>query len=222
MGFRRSDLQEAFFVPGSYPFRVWGYGTTDPLEDVLGRDYFRAAGGLMHPGDLIYVSMRPPYAPGARPRQQNVPVSLRSQVSSTPGDVRMALVMVRTGENGAPSVRLVQDFGCPDDPDAPSPPSHRRSLLPQRRRRRRPSAAAAARRGARRGRRRRWTADRSRPASVTSSRIPLAEIDARRRRCRMHGRSQMRAAPAPSEIHMPMTLSKVPGVATATRGRLHH
>jgi hypothetical protein len=31
MGFRRSDLQEAFFVPGSYPFRVWGYGTTDPL-----------------------------------------------------------------------------------------------------------------------------------------------------------------------------------------------
>jgi hypothetical protein len=73
----------------------------------------------MHPGDLIYVSMRPPYAPGAGPRQQNVPVSLRSQVSSTPGDVRMALVMVRTGENGAPSVRLVQDFGCPDDPDAP-------------------------------------------------------------------------------------------------------
>jgi hypothetical protein len=118
MGFRRSDLQEAFFVPGSYPFRVWGYGTTDPLEDVLGRDYFRAAGGLMHPGDLIYVSMRPSYTPGAGPRQQNVPVGLRSQVSSTPGDVRMALVMVRSGENGAPSVRLVQDFGCPDDPDA--------------------------------------------------------------------------------------------------------
>jgi hypothetical protein len=101
MGFRRSDLQEAFFVPGSRPFRVWGYGTTDPLEDVLGRDYFRSAGGLMHPGDLIYVAVRPPSAPGAGLRPQNVPVSLRSQAGSTPGDVRMALVMVRAGENGA-------------------------------------------------------------------------------------------------------------------------
>ena len=34
-------------------------------------------------------------------------------------EMRMALVMVRADENGAPSVRLVQDFGCPDDPDAP-------------------------------------------------------------------------------------------------------
>ena len=50
MGFRRSDLQEAFFVPGTHPFRVWGYGTTDPLEELLEGDYFRAAGGLMHPG----------------------------------------------------------------------------------------------------------------------------------------------------------------------------
>ena len=40
MGFRRSDLQEAFFVPGTHPFRVWGYGTTDPLEELLGPDYF--------------------------------------------------------------------------------------------------------------------------------------------------------------------------------------
>jgi hypothetical protein len=54
MGFRRSDLQEAFFVPGSYSFRVWGYGTTDPLEDVLRQDYFRSAGGLVHAGDLIF------------------------------------------------------------------------------------------------------------------------------------------------------------------------
>jgi hypothetical protein len=35
MGFRRSDLQEAFFVPGTHAFRVYGYGTTDPLEEVL-------------------------------------------------------------------------------------------------------------------------------------------------------------------------------------------
>ena len=59
MGFRRSDLQEAFFVPGTHPFRVWGYGTTDPLEELLAPDYFRAAGDLMQAGDLIYVSVRP-------------------------------------------------------------------------------------------------------------------------------------------------------------------
>ena len=105
MGFRRSDLQEAFFVPGTHPFRVWGYGTTDPLRDLLGPDYFRAAGGLMQPGDLIYVSTRPRRErPGARET----------------GEVRMALVMVRAGERGAPSVRLVQDFGRPVDPDAGS------------------------------------------------------------------------------------------------------
>ena len=95
MGFRRSDLQEAFFVPGTHPFRVWGYGTTDPLEELLGRDYFRAAGGLMHPGDLIYVSVRP------RRERPDAPET---------GEVRMALVMVRAGERGAAaSVRLVQD-----------------------------------------------------------------------------------------------------------------
>jgi len=104
MGFRRSDLQEAFFVPGTHPFRVWGYGTTDPLEELLGRDYFRAAGGLMHPGDLIYISVRP------RPARAGAPET---------GETRMALVMVRGGDRGAPAVRLVQDLGGPDDPDAP-------------------------------------------------------------------------------------------------------
>jgi len=145
MGFRRSDLQEAFFVPGSYPFRVWGYGTTDPLEDVLQHDYFRSAGGLMHPGDLIYVAVRPPCAAAAGP------VSLRVQrqwaESAGPGSMRMALVMVKGGENGAPSVRLVQDYGCPDDPDAATPvaarpppaePAAPASATPRRRGRGRP------------------------------------------------------------------------------------
>ena len=103
MGFRRSDLQEAFFVPGTHPFRVWGYGTTDPLEELLGPDYFRAAGGLMQPGDLIYVSIRP------RRERPGAPDT---------GEVRMALVMVRAAERGAATVRLVQDFGRPVDPGA--------------------------------------------------------------------------------------------------------
>jgi hypothetical protein len=105
MGFRRSDLQEAFFVPGTHPFRVWGYGTTDRLEELLGPDYFRAAGGLMQPGDLIYVSIRP------RRERPGAPETAQ---------VRMAVVMVRPGERCGVAVRLVQDFGRPDDPDADS------------------------------------------------------------------------------------------------------
>jgi hypothetical protein len=51
MGFRRSDLQEAFFVPGTHAFRVYGYGTTDPLEEVLAPGYFAHGTGLLRPGD---------------------------------------------------------------------------------------------------------------------------------------------------------------------------
>ena len=131
-----------FSCRGSYPFRVWGYGTTDALEDVLARDYFRSAGGLMHPGDLIYVAVRPPSAAASGP------VSLRVQrqwaEAAGPGQMRMALVMVKGGENGAPSVRLVQDFGCPDDPDAPlaaAPAPTTVAAVPPRRGRGRPSGS---------------------------------------------------------------------------------
>jgi hypothetical protein len=102
MSFRRSDLQEAFFVPGTYPFRVWGYGTTDPLEEVLARDYFAVVRGLLRAGELIYVSTYPRTTRGSR---------------AAPGEPRVALVMVRADERDAEraggSVRLVQDFGGP-------------------------------------------------------------------------------------------------------------
>ena len=49
MGFRRNDLQEAFFVPGDHAFRVWGFSTTDCLADVLRPGYF-TVGGLLHAG----------------------------------------------------------------------------------------------------------------------------------------------------------------------------
>jgi hypothetical protein len=114
MVFRRSDLQEAFFVPGTHPFRVYGYGTTDPLEQVLAPDYFAAARGLLRAGELIYVS--------------TVPQDTRSG-RTAPGGPRMALVMVladeRDSERGGGSVRLVQDFGrpsdCPGTLQAPAP-----------------------------------------------------------------------------------------------------
>ena len=103
MTFRRSDLQEAFFVPGTYGFRVYGYGTADPLEQVLTPGYFEHGTGLLRPGDLIYVSICPPDT---------------RDVAAT-GEPRMALVMARSDERHpartAGSVRLVQDFGRPSD-----------------------------------------------------------------------------------------------------------
>jgi len=98
MAFRRSDLQEAFFVPCAHGFRVYGYGTVDPLEEVLTEGYFAAAGGQLRPGELIYVSTLP--RPGDRDGRDSR---------------RTALVMVRGGGRGADSVRLVQDFGRPTD-----------------------------------------------------------------------------------------------------------
>jgi hypothetical protein len=99
MSFRRSDLQEAFFVPGTHAFRVCGYGTSDTLEEVLAPGYLGAAGGLLRPGDLIYVRTRADGGPtaGAEPA------------------LRMALLMVLSGARGAVNVRLVQDFGRTDD-----------------------------------------------------------------------------------------------------------
>jgi len=105
MGFRRSDLQEAFFVAGTYGFRVWGYGTIDPLDEVLREGYFDAARGILCPGELMYVSMHP-----------------QTQTDGPEGEAtRVALVMVRHGERGAASVRLVQDFGGPDGPSTSLP-----------------------------------------------------------------------------------------------------
>jgi hypothetical protein len=104
MAFRRSDLQEAFFVPGTHPFRVWGYGTADPLEEVLSEGYFRIASGLLRQGELIYVSAR------SRRIGSN---------GAEPGEPHMALVMIGADERDASrvggSVRLVQDFGRPSD-----------------------------------------------------------------------------------------------------------
>ena len=45
MDFRRSDLQEAFFVPGTYALRVYGYGTPDALEECWRRAISRTAPG---------------------------------------------------------------------------------------------------------------------------------------------------------------------------------
>jgi hypothetical protein len=69
-------------------------------------------------------------------------------------EMRMALVMVRADENGAPSVRLVQDFGCPDDPDAPlagAPAPTTVAAVPPRRGRGRPSGGKTRKKGETKG-----------------------------------------------------------------------
>ena len=118
MSFRRSDLQEAFFVPGTHAFRARlapranhqgrpgaarGYGASDPLEAVLAPGYFGAANTLLQPGDLIYVRAR---------------ASGQGQGGASAAAVHMALLMVRAGPRGSVAVRLVQDFGRSDAPDA--------------------------------------------------------------------------------------------------------
>jgi hypothetical protein len=81
MAFRRSDLQEAFFVHRKHAFRVFGYGTGCGLEEVLAAGYFGAAGGS--------------YAPAIW--------SLGCPAGSKPA-VRMALPMVCAGARGAVNV----------------------------------------------------------------------------------------------------------------------
>jgi hypothetical protein len=119
MVFRRSDLQEAFFVPGTHAFRVWGYGTTDPLEAVLAPDYFAAARGVLRAGELIYVATWPRAGQGDR---------------AEPGEARLALVAVGAPEpareRASASVRLVQDFGRADDPAGPRAASQAEPNLP--------------------------------------------------------------------------------------------
>ena len=115
MGYRQSDLQPAFDVSGAHPFRIWGYGTADPLEEVLGPGYMRSGASILRPGDLIYVRTCP-RRDGASGRQLD--------------ETRVALLMVVGWERSAMRLRLVQDFGRPEDGSMPARASEARPVAP--------------------------------------------------------------------------------------------
>lgn len=123
MGFRRSDLQEAFFVPGSHAFRIWGYGTADPLAEVLQPGYLGVGRPTLTPGDLLWVragclEVTPPGRPNGA-------------IAHPAGPPQMALLAVSGfTPNGNASLRLVQDLSLPPVADAPSEPTNPSQPLP--------------------------------------------------------------------------------------------
>ena len=107
MALRSHGLRDAFEAQGEAGFMAWTYGTYDPLETVLRPGYFNGF-GRFKPGDLLYV--------GTSPRPESSPWATQH----TGSDIRRALLMVRgKDDQGRTLVRLVQDYGGPDDGDAP-------------------------------------------------------------------------------------------------------
>jgi hypothetical protein len=130
MGYRQSDLQPAFDGAGTHPFRIWCYGTTDPLDEVLGPGYMRSGGSILRPGELIYVRSCP-----RREAASGREVDARRSGATTGGRpwepaVRMALLMVVGWERNAMRLRLVQDFGRPEDAALPVRASEARPAAP--------------------------------------------------------------------------------------------
>jgi hypothetical protein len=99
---RFGNLQIAFDVAGDHAFRIWGYGTTDSLEEVISPGYFVGAPQTLGPGDLVVIRTVPRFDP-VRERTQ--------------GEHRLAWAMVRRNGGGV-VLRLVDDLGRPTDPDA--------------------------------------------------------------------------------------------------------
>lgn len=106
MVFASHGIRDAFEGQGEAGFVAWTYATYDSLEQVLAPGYFNGF-KRFSPGDLIYV--------GTQPRPATSPWTTQQQGK----EIRRALLMVRgRDEQGITRVRLVQDYGRPDDADA--------------------------------------------------------------------------------------------------------
>lgn len=106
MGFQSNGLRDAFEGQGEAGFTAWSYASFDPLEQVLAPGYFTHCQRLAV-GDLIFV--------GTRPR----PVMSAWMATQKQTPIRRALLMVADRDEwGQVAVRLVQDYGGPNDGDA--------------------------------------------------------------------------------------------------------
>ena len=106
MGYQSNGLRDAFEGQGEAGFIVYSYATFDPLEAVLVPGYFTSCRRL-DVGDLIFV--------GTRPR----PVASAWMAAQKQTPIRRALLMVADRDDwGQIKVRLVQDFGGPNDGNA--------------------------------------------------------------------------------------------------------
>jgi hypothetical protein len=105
MLFNPSGLAYAFEAQGELGFTYWTYATNDGIGDVLVPEYFASMCRRMRVGDMVLV--------GTRPRPEGSPWR------NATGEVRRALLMVGAVDpGGSVRVRLVQDYGRADDPDA--------------------------------------------------------------------------------------------------------
>jgi hypothetical protein len=106
MSYAANGLRDAFEGQGEAGFMAWTYVTFDPLEAILAPGYFNSV-GRFQPGDLVYL--------GTKPRPTSSPWTTQHQGTET----RRALLMVRGRDaTGQMVMRLVQDYGRPEDPDA--------------------------------------------------------------------------------------------------------
>ncbi|MFO1037228.1 MAG: hypothetical protein U1E45_10315 [Geminicoccaceae bacterium] len=106
MPFAAHRLRSVFEAQSEIGFMAWSYVTTDPLRQVLDDGYFSAVSTLLRPGDLVYL--------GISPLPSLSPWTAEAQT------VRRCLLMV-AGPAGRPRMRLVQDYGGPDDPSTAIP-----------------------------------------------------------------------------------------------------
>ena len=106
MAFMANGLRDAFEGQGDAQFFAFSYACFDPLEEVLEPGYF-PSGRLLKVGDLIFVGTRP--RPAGNPWHPLKPKA----------EIRRALLMVSgLDARGRLTVRLVQDYGRPEDPSA--------------------------------------------------------------------------------------------------------
>jgi hypothetical protein len=104
MGYAGSGLRDAFEGQGEAGFMAFTYSCFDPLPQVLAPGYFQGCTRL-RPGDLIWL--------GISPRPKNSPWTRHHLAAET----RRALLMVAGPDaEGRLCVRMVQDFGRPEDP----------------------------------------------------------------------------------------------------------